>query len=251
MIGIIGGSGLSQLPGLTYARKQVVRTPFGEPSCPLTFGQLQGQSLVFLARHGHGHTIPPHQINYRANLHALKQAGVTALLSVTAVGGIDPKLEAGALLVPHDVIDYTYSRKHTFFEGDVDGTRQPVNHVDFTQPFAPAMRARWLAAAAKLGETVHDSGVYGCTQGPRLESAAEIRRMARDGCDVVGMTVMPECALARELALPYGNLSVVVNPAAGVGDSSQSIDIATLNTTLANGMVRVMRLLALALLDDI
>jgi 5'-deoxy-5'-methylthioadenosine phosphorylase len=247
MIGIIGGSGLSQLPGLAGARKQIFRTPYGEPSCPLTFGSLNGQPLVFLARHGHGHTIAPHTINYRANIHALKEAGATSLLSVTAVGGIRADLGAEALVVPDDVIDYTYGRRHTFFEGDVDGKPQPVNHVDFTQPFAATMREKWLQGATAAGVAVHVGGVYGCTQGPRLESRAEIRRMARDGCDVVGMTVMPECALAREAELPYGNLSLVVNPAAGVGDSSQTIDIATLNATLKSGMEKVMRVLAKAL----
>jgi 5'-methylthioadenosine phosphorylase len=236
---IIGGSGLTQLAGLQDTRRQVVRTPYGDPSGPLTHGRLEGVELVFLARHGYGHTIAPHEINYRANLWALQEAEVDGIVSVATVGGIRAEFGPGSLVVPDQLIDYTWGRRSTFFEGP----EQPVTHVDFTQPYDEAVRARLARAAGAAGESVAFGGVYGCTQGPRLETAAEIRRMARDGCDLVGMTGMPEAVLARELALPYAALAVVANHAAGMGDSAQAISLEAISETLVAAMARVHRLL--------
>jgi len=234
MLAIIGGSGLSQLEGLEVLRREVVRTPYGEPSCPVTIGRLRGKTSAFLARHGHGHTIAPHEINYRANLWSLKKVGVDRIVSVAAVGGIGANLMPGALVVPHQIIDYTWGRKHTFFEGEA-----PVTHIDFTEPYSADMRAAILAAAKACGADMVDGGVYAATQGPRLETAGEIDRLERDGATLVGMTGMPEAALARELEIPYAAIAVVANWAAGRADSRQRIDLATIDQVLREGMARV------------
>ena len=204
MLAIIGGSGLSSLAMLESVRREIVRTPYGEPSSPVSLGRLKGCEVAFLARHGHGHTIAPHEINYRANLWALKKQGVEGVVSVAAVGGIPAELAPGAIVVPHQIIDYTWGRKHTYFEGDA-----PVTHIDFTHPYSETLRQSVLAAARRCNEPVHDGGVYAATQGPRLETAAEIDRLERDGATLVGMTGMPEAALARELGLPYAAVAVI------------------------------------------
>jgi 5'-deoxy-5'-methylthioadenosine phosphorylase len=240
MYAIIGGSGLAKLAGLDEVRREVVRTPYGDPSSPVVFGKLDGTPIVFLARHGHGHTLAPHVINYRANLWALQQVGASEILAVATVGGILPELGPGTLAVPDQLVDYTYGRRHTFF----DGPDEPVTHVDFTHPYHDPLRQRLLSKARLLQLPVVEGGTYGCTQGPRLESAGEIRRMARDGCTLVGMTGMPEAALARELALPYATLAVVANHAAGVGSSSQSISMPDIGKVLDATMARVRVLLA-------
>ena len=240
MMGIIGGSGLARLAGLADARRQVMRTPWGDPSCALTFGQLDGSPIVFLARHGYGHTIAPHEINYRANLWALRQAGVESIVAVATVGGIADRVPPGAIIVADQVIDYTHSRDSTFFQGP----DQPVTHIDFTEPYDAGLRQRLLAGATRAGETVFDGAVYGCTQGPRLETAAEIRRLARDGCDLVGMTGMPETALARELGLRYAALCVVANHAAGIGDSARRVSLEAMIEVLDAAMARVRRILS-------
>ncbi len=242
MFAIIGGSGLAKLSALSNTRRQVVRTPFGEPSGALTFGTLGGQDVVFLARHGYGHTIAPHEINYRANVWALKELGVSGVFAVAAVGGIRSDLIPGSLVVPDQIIDYTHSRKSTFF----GGTDTPIAHIDFTLPYAQNVRRRLLEAAAACGEAVIDGAVYACTQGPRLETAAEIERIARDGGDLVGMTGMPEASLAREAELDYAALAVVVNPAAGRGDSRQAIALETLETVLNETIKRAVNVLEAA-----
>jgi len=163
MLAIIGGSGLSQLRGLEIVRREVVRTPYGEPSCPVTIGRLKGRPTVFLARHGYGHTIGPHEINYRANMWALKHQGARSIVSVAAVGGIASELVPGTLVVPDQIIDYTWGRKHTFFEGEA-----PVTHIDFTEPYSTEVRSRILKAARECGEPMREGGVYAVTQGPRL-----------------------------------------------------------------------------------
>jgi 5'-methylthioadenosine phosphorylase len=239
MYAIIGGSGLNKLGNLVIERREVMRTPYGEPSGALTFGKLAGREIVFLARHGYGHTIPPHRINYRANLWALKEAKVEGVLAVASVGGIRDFFGPGSLVAPDQIIDYTYDRALTFFEG----ADAPVTHIDFTWPYSESLRARLLAAARNAGEVVHDGGVYGAAQGPRLETAAEIRRLERDGCDLVGMTGMPEAALARELNIEYACLSVVVNHAAGKGDSARAISVANLDVVLRQTMGRVHHIL--------
>lgn len=239
MYGIIGGTGLNRLAGLEIARREVMRTPWGEPSGAFTFGKLGGHEIVFLARHGYGHTIPPHRVNYRANMWALRDAQVEGVLAVTSVGGIRAGFQPGDLVVPDQIIDYTHGRGHTYF----DGSGAEVTHIDFTWPYTPAMRERILAAARGAGEQVHDGGTYGATQGPRLETAAEIRRMQQDGCDLVGMTGMPEAALAREIGLQYGCLSVVVNHAAGMGDSKQAISVTHLDQMAQKAMQKVHNIL--------
>lgn len=239
MLAIIGGSGLTQLANMEVVRREVVRTPFGEPSGALIFGKLCHRQVVFLARHGYGHTIPPHQVNYRANLWAVKQAKADAVVSVASVGGIRADLAPGTLVIPHQILDYTWGRKSTFFEG----ADQPVHHIDFTHPYDGSLRSRLLTAAATAGEAVVDGGVYAACQGPRLETAAEINRLERDGADLVGMTGMPEAALARELDLPYAALNVVVNYAAGRAASSGGIHFESIELVLHEALVRVRRIL--------
>jgi 5'-methylthioinosine phosphorylase len=235
MIGIIGGSGLNRIAELVTPRRVAVVTPYGEPSAALTIGKLHGREVVFLARHGDGHTIAPHRINYRANIQALHAQGVREVIAVTTVGGIDEGLAPGTLVVPDQIIDYTHGRDNTFF----DGLAQPLQHIDFTRPFRGAMRDSLLQAGAASGESLRDGGVYGATQGPRLETAAEIERMARDGADVVGMTGMPEAALARELGLDYAMLCVVVNAAAGRGNNTEGVAMAEITAVAEAAMRRV------------
>ena len=239
MLAVIGGSGLSQLASLEVTERKVVRTPYGEPSGALTFGRIRGNDLVFLARHGYGHTVAPHEVNYRANVWALKEAGVEGVVSIASVGGIRRDIAPGALLVPDQIIDYTWGRRSTFFEG----AGAPVTHIDFTEPYSRALRARILAAAQACGESMVDGGTYAATQGPRLESAAEITRLERDGADIVGMTGMPEAALARELDLPYAAIAVSANHAAGRGDSTRAIPMERIEAVLAEAMGRVRRII--------
>ncbi len=239
MLAIIGGSGLTQLANLDVVRREVVRTPWGEPSGALLFGRICQREVVFLARHGYGHTIPPHLVNYRANMWALREAGAKGVVSVASVGGIRSDLGPGVLVVPSQIIDYTWGRKSTYFEGG----EEPVVHVDFTHPYDADLRVRILDAAGEAGEAVVDGGVYAATQGPRLETAAEINRLERDGADLVGMTGMPEAALARELDLPYAAINPVANHAAGRGDSTEIIHMETIEETLRTAMGRVRRIL--------
>src|SRR5438477_1008888 len=238
MLAIIGGTGLTRLSTLAVAHREVVRTPYGEPSAALIFGQLAGRDAVFLARHGHGHTIPPHRVNYRANLWALKQRGASAILAVASVGAICGDVP-GDLVLPHQLIDYTRDRESSFF----DGGDQRVVHVDFTHPYAPELRAKCLAASLAAGIPLTDGGVYGAVSGPRLETAAEIDRMERDGTTLVGMTGMPEAALAREQALPYVAIAVVVNHAAGRADSADAISMDGIARVLETAMDKVRALL--------
>jgi 5'-deoxy-5'-methylthioadenosine phosphorylase len=239
MIAIIGGSGLTHLSNLDIARREVVRTPYGEPSGALQFGHLGEQQTIFIARHGYGHTIPPHEVNYRANIWALKQAGAEAIISVASVGGIPDHLGPGTILVPDQIIDYTWGRASTFFEGG----DSPVVHVDFTEPYDPGLRQQILRAAREAGETVVDGATYAATQGPRLETAAEVNRLARDGAHVVGMTGMPEAALAREVEIPYAAIQVVANHAAGRGNSTHGIPMHEIEDTLREAMARVRKIL--------
>jgi 5'-methylthioadenosine phosphorylase len=238
MLAIIGGTGLTRLSTLAVAHREVVRTPYGEPSSALLFGEIAGREVIFLARHGHGHTIPPHRVNYRANLWALGNRGVTAILAVASVGGIR-NAAPGDLVLPHQLIDYTHDREATFF----DGGDQRVVHVDFTHPYVPALRAKCLSAAQAAGIPLADGGVYGAVSGPRLETAAEVDRLDRDGATLVGMTGMPEAALARELGIPYAALAVVVNHAAGRGDSSEQVSMDDIAKVLETAMDKVRVLL--------
>ena len=235
MLAIIGGSGLTMLSNLDVSHREVVRTPYGEPSGAVVFGQIRSQPALFLPRHGHGHTIPPHMVNYRANLWALHHHGATGIISVASVGGIRADLQPGEIVIPDQIIDYTSGRKATFFEGNGSA----VTHVDFTEPYDRDLRQRIAAAGAALGIAIKSGGVYAATQGPRLETAAEINRLERDGCDLVGMTGMPEAVLARELGLPYAAISVVANHAAGRGSSANGIRFESLEGVLQEAMGRV------------
>lgn len=238
-LAIIGGSGLNRLEGLEIVRHQVVTTPFGEPSAPLTHGVLQGRKLVFLPRHGTPHRIPPHRVNYRANIWALKQVGVERIIGVAAVGGIAQSLPPGSIAIPDQLIDYTYGREQTFFDKDLT----QVTHIDFTEPYCEVLRQGLITAAQSAGiDLPFRGGTYGATQGPRLETRREIDRMERDGCDLVGMTGMPEAALARELDLCYACCALVVNQAAGRG--SDRITMEEIEQHLMVGMDKVRHLLS-------
>lgn len=235
MLAIIGGSGLTTLSNIDVSRREVVRTPYGEPSGALVFGQIAGQPAIFLPRHGYAHTIPPHMVNYRANLWALHNRGASGIISVASVGGIRGDLHPGDIVLPHQIIDYTWGRTSTFF----DGNGSPVTHVDFTEPYDASLRCRIQDAAGALGIDIKIGAVYAATQGPRLETAAEVNRLERDGADVVGMTGMPEAVLARELALPYAAINVVANHAAGRGASVAGIHFESLEPVLQEAMGRV------------
>jgi 5'-methylthioinosine phosphorylase len=246
MLGIIGGTGLTALDNLNISKRLIVRTPYGEPSQPLVFGEINGKEVVFLARHGGGHTIPPHAVNYRANIWALHSVGVRDLLAVATVGGIARNLIPGDIVLPNQILDYTYGRSNTYH----DGIELPVRHIDFTQPYSQAMRERCLQAAADVGYSVVDGGVYACVQGPRLETAAEINRYEHDGATVVGMTGMPEAVLARELGLAYAAICPVANFAAGRGDSAQSIQFEQVMPLLQQTMDKVRTVIAHYLADN-
>ncbi len=236
-LAIIGGSGFTTMESLQITRREVVRTPYGEPSAPLTYGYLDGREVVFLPRHGQGHTIPPHQVNYRANLWALRQIEVERVVAMAAVGGIRKDMEPGRIALPDQIIDYTWSRGHTFFEGDLTH----VTHVDFTEPYCRELRTALIDAGKAAELEVIPNGTYGATQGPRLESAMEINRMERDGCDLVGMTGMPETALARELGLCYACCAMVANWAAGRGEGTITMD--EIDRNLKTGLEQARRLL--------
>ena len=238
MLAIIGGSGMLQFPGLEVVRSTIARTAYGDPSSPLTLGRIGKRDVIFLARHGDRHTFAPHQVNYRANIQALKDAGATDVVSIATVGGIRRGFGPGALVVPDQIIDYTWGRVSTFFEGP----EAKVTHIDFTQPYSAALRARIVKAAAACGESVTDGGVYATTQGPRLETAAEVTKLERDGADLIGMTGMPEAALAREAGLAYAAIAVVANHAAGRGDSAQAISLEGIEKVLGQAMDRVRRI---------
>ena len=239
MMGIIGGSGLAKLVGLQNVRREIARTPWGQPSSALSFGDLEGVPVVFMARHGYGHTIAPQDINYRANIASLKQAGADSVISVATVGGIRSDLGPGVLAVPDQLIDYSTGRVRTYYEGP----DQPVVHIDFTHPYDQALRASLLDAARALKQPIVDGGCYACMSGPRLETAAEIRRLERDGCDLVGMTGMPEAVLAREAELPYAALAVVANYAAGKGNAKDAVPLETVGVVLEEAMGRVLAIL--------
>jgi len=235
-LAIIGGTGLNRLV-TTIRSSDRVDTPFGPASTAPQIGAVAGSDVIFLARHGQPHRIAPHLINYRANLWLLRELGATTLLATNAVGSIANAMAPGDVLIPHQIVDYTWGRQHTYMD------TWPLEHVDFSTPYDAALRDRLRAAALELQLdcSVFNSGVYGCTQGPRLESAAEIDRMARDGCDVVGMTGMPEAGLARELRLPYASICLSVNRAAGRGDGP--ISEADIADVARRGMANVERLI--------
>lgn len=233
-LAIIGGTGLYAFPGLEDIRREAVATPFGAPSGEVVLGTLAGRRVAFLARHGESHTLAPHRVNYRANVWALHHCGARRIVGVNAVGGIAENMGPRVLVVPDQIIDYTHGRFDSFC--DIEGAK--VEHVDFTEPYSAGLRAKVLAAAARAGIAVVDGGCYGATQGPRLETRAEIARMRRDGCDLVGMTGMPEAVLARELGVEYACLALVANWAAGCGgEASISLPEIFANLEAATALV--------------
>lgn len=232
-IAIIGGSGFDRLDGLENSHSESASTPYGEPSDVLTTGSMQGKTVTFLARHGTAHTIPPHRVNYRANLWALKHKGVDTVISVCAVGGIRADIKPADVIIPDQLVDYTWSRAHTLFDQDLDA----VTHIDFTEPYCAELRQTLINAAAEVAVETIPAATYGVTQGPRLETAAEIHRMEKDGCDIVGMTGMPEASLARELGLCYAAIAVSANDAAGRGSGPIRMD--EIITNLDTGMHHV------------
>jgi 5'-methylthioinosine phosphorylase len=243
-LAVIGGTGVYALAELADVETLLPTTRYGAPSGPIRIGTLAGRRVAFLARHGEGHSVPPHRINYRANLAALQQAGATRVLALNTVGGITPAYGPRVLGCPDQLIDYTWGRISTLCEGDVDDGSE-VLHVDFGDPYTPSLRAQLLSAARRAGVALVDGGCYGATQGPRLETRAEIARMRRDGCDLVGMTGMPEAGLARELGLEYASLAIVANWAAGAGpDPDEAITLDEVLANVAAASAGVSRLMA-------
>ena len=238
MLAIIGGSGLYSLGENFELDQQLERgTPYGDTSADILLGRWHGIRLAFLPRHGARHKVPPHLVNYRANIWALKQAAVDRIIAVNAVGGITAAMEPLALALPDQIIDYSSGREASF----CDGHNMPLQHVDFTSPYSELLRGMLQQAALELGQTLVATATYGCSNGPRLESAAEIRRMRNDGCDLVGMTGMPEAGLARELEIEYASLALVVNWAAGV--TSDTIEMRQIVANMEQGMNAVTKLL--------
>lgn len=241
-LGIIGGSAFYSMKNLEVLSREMINTPYGIPSSPVVFGSMNGGNFIFLHRHGFGHTLAPHKINYRANLWALKQLGVTHIIAVAAVGGITKKMTTGKLVFPNQLIDYTYSREHTYY----DNKEKSVNHVDFTNPYDETLRQALIKSIEKTSLPHEKEGVYGITQGPRLESSAEVKRLENDGCDIVGMTGMPEAGLARELEIKYVCCAVIVNAAAGKSGDAL-ITMESIKKNLSQGMESVHELLTHAL----
>lgn len=242
MFALIGGSGFTSDDVITDREEVVVTTPYGETSAPIVLGNLGGERIVFLRRHGRSHEYAPHRVPSRANLWALQKCGVEGVIAVGTVGGIAPELGPGSIAVPDQLIDYTWGREVTYYDTPAAG----VMHVDFTHPFDRALSARLIAAANRLGKPVMNRGVYACTQGPRLETAAEVERMRRDGADMIGMTLYPEAALARELGLPYAGICVSVNHAAGIGDSAEKIDFEALKDVVEEAVLGVVEIVKTA-----
>jgi 5'-methylthioinosine phosphorylase len=245
LLAIIGGTGLDALNKIQLDKREVMATPYGEPSGPVTRGNLFGEDILFLPRHGYQHDIPPHQINYRANLWALREAGADSILAVAAVGGMRVDMGPGCLVLPDQIIDYTWGRDSTYFDGRGESDAPQVKHIDFTHPYSDTLRQRLLKAAFAANIKLVDGGTYAATQGPRLETAAEIERLEHDGCHLVGMTGMPEAALARELEINYACCAIVANWAAG--KTSGIITMEDIDNNLKGGMTQLSDLLEMLL----
>ncbi len=229
-LAIIGGTGLARMKGLDITRREMVKTPYGAPSCPLLFGTLHGKPVVFLARHGSKQRIPAHTVNYCANIWALHSVGVRSVLAVGVVGGIEDDCVPGCVVIPDQIIDYTQNRVNTY----VDGGQDSIKHIDFSYPYDHTLRQALINGAEAAGIPMIDHGTYAAAEGPRLETVAEVKRMERDGCSIVGLSGMPEAALARELDIAYATCAVVVNPAAGKGDGA--INVSELSQSIEKGM---------------
>jgi len=233
-VAIIGGTGLYQLDGFEEIERRKLSTRWGDPSSEIILSKCENRSMLFLARHGLQHNIPPHKVNYRANLWALKECGVKKVIAVAAVGGITDKMPPETIVIPDQIIDYTYGRDHTYFDENLE----QVTHIDFTEPYSSLLRTQLLNVA----ENALDGGTYAATQGPRLESAAEIQKLKRDGADIVGMTGMPEAALAREIGIDYACCALVVNWAAGCA-GTKSIEHDEMQKIVDKGMIQVKSIL--------
>lgn len=244
MLAVIGGTGFAQMQNVTQLAEHPSSTPLGLASSPVLEARLQEKRVLFLARHGQPHSLPPHKINYRANVLALKAAGATQVLAINAVGSMVPAWKAPSLVLPDQLIDYTWGRESTYFDGDY----RPLDHIDFSYPYSQNLRSSLLRAAKQLGISLHDGGTYAATQGPRLETAGEIQRFIKDGCHLVGMTGMPEAALARELELPYASLCLVVNAAAGMNE--EEITLESMQCALSQGVAQVHLLLEQLLISS-
>lgn len=238
MLAIIGGTGLTTLNGLAITERRKVDTPFGVPSSELLIGEFQGKPVIFLPRHGQQHRIPPHRINYRANIWALKEQGVDKIVAVAAVGGIRDDMAPGTIAVPDQIIDYTHGREQSFFTEDFTSDK----HIDFTHPYDVSLRQQVMQAAKQYELAIVNGGTYGAVQGPRLETAAEIKRMAHDGCAMVGMTGMPEACLAREVDIAYASCALSANWAAGLRE--KEITMTEIEQTVADGMSRIKKILS-------
>ena len=239
MVGILGGSGLYDIDGLQIIEERDIHTPYGEPSDKFIIADHRGKKAVFLPRHGRGHKYPPHLINYRANLWGFRKLGVNKILSVSAVGGINPLLRPGDFVITDQFIDFTKVRPVTFYEGvytivdEEDRNNDLVKeymgndrvvHIDVTEPFCPAMRNILKKVISQTGDRFHTKGTYAATEGPRLETSAEIEALSRLGADIVGMTLVPEIVLARELSMHFVSLNVVTNLAAGISGERLTSD---------------------------
>ena len=243
-LALIGGTGLYKFPGLKNAERHALDTPYGHPSDSVVTGSIGRHRVAFLARHGESHTIPPHRVNYRANVWALHQLGARRVIGINAVGGIRDDMGPRVVALPDQLVDYTHERLTSFC--DVAGAE--VRHIDFSEPYTASLRRSLLDAAAQAGVAMVDGGCYGATQGPRLETRAEIARMRRDGCDLVGMTGMPEAALARELELDYACIALVANWAAGCGDEAE-ISLPEIFANLETATAHVPKIIATLLRD--
>ncbi|MEM7763248.1 MAG: S-methyl-5'-thioinosine phosphorylase [Pseudomonadota bacterium] len=220
-LGIIGGTGVEEWAGAKIVREQADPTAYGTPSVPLQCFEWCGQQVWFLSRHGDGHVVAPHLVNYRANIQSLRDVGVTTVIALNAVGVIGERCPVGGIALPAQLIDYTWGRASTFFDGEA----APLQHIDFSEPYTESLRQSLLAAARQHDIELADGGVYGATQGPRLETAAEVDRLERDGVDFIGMTGAPEAALAREAELHYACVALVVNAAAGRGSVGIHVEL--------------------------
>jgi 5'-methylthioinosine phosphorylase len=232
-IAIIGGTGLATLTSIKVLNEKFYETQYGQTDAPLVTGILSDIEVIFLARHGIPHVIPPHKVNYRANLRALKDSGISDIISVNAVGGITNSMQPGTIVIPDQVIDYTYCRKHTYYDDGLD----QVIHIDFTHPYSKTIRNILIKSAKAISTNLKISATYGATQGPRLETAAEIKKLEQDGCDLVGMTGMPEASLARELDMNYASICLVVNWAAGKTNSI--ITMEAIQSHIKSGMKEI------------
>lgn len=244
---IIGGTGFHKFPDFSEepnTQKEVVKTPYGESSAPLNIGKIGHHKVVFLPRHGPTHKIAPHRINYRANLYALKSIHVDQVISLAAVGGMEAPFSPGTLVLPDQIIDYTWGREHTFYDGtckESDFFSTDLEHIDFSHPFDEKLRKKIHQMAQKAGVHIVNGAVYGVTQGPRLETPTEINKMAKDGVHIVGMTAMPEAALAKEIGLAYSTIAMVVNEAAG--RSPEAITMESIQKNLDQTKSSVLKIL--------